>query len=483
MEKTILVERHYQQILEDYPDPRPGMSVDFKKLATIQEYFCKYALGMQPRAWQSMFWANCRQSNRVAACTARQIGKTVALSVYALQAAFFNTKPVGFKKRTLVIIVSSTEEQSKQVMDNIRSLIYAGDANVEKLTNGKMKKFFSSEISKGERNDKSVISFNNGCRIISLPPTNRVRGYSPSVVFVDEAAFLEDEDIYNNAIKPLVADTNGQIVLTTTPNGQQGYFFNLFDPYDDRENHEYNRLWFDYHCIKYDDPEREQRMMIEERIANEMGDSKRFAQENLADFTAQVGAFFEIEQVDACVDKEMVKQEGSKLLCDLGVDFGKEVSRTVISIIALDSDGKTIRLLYQYEYPAKNDLSLIGDIESLMKRFNVQRIIFESCPADETFRQMAKVRGWNMTEFVPQAEKLRKYTAFRQRVATGKFKMYREPELLLQMKGLQYEETPRTTKIYAGSGLRDDRVDSVIIAGKYILEDNGSVKMFDWDEV
>lgn len=483
MDKTVIAERHHQELITKYPDPKPGMSIDFARLANEQEYFCKYALGMQPRTWQSVFWSHCRMYNRVAACTARQVGKTVSLSVYALQSAFFNTRPVGFKKRTLIIIVSATEEQSKQVMENIKSLIYTGDSHIEKLTGGRMKRFFSSEVSKEERNDKSTITFNNGCRIISLPPTDRIRGYSPSIVFVDEAAFLPNEDIYTNAIKPLVADTNGQIVLTTTPNGQQGYFFNLFDPGDDKTVHEYERLWFDYHCIMFDDPERVKRMMIEERIANDMGDSKRFAQENLADFTAQVGAFFEIEHVDACVDKDFVKQDTWKEPCDLGVDFGKEISRTVISIVCLEKDGKTLRLLYQYEYPAKTDLSLIDDIAALMKRFNIQRIIFESCPADETFRQMALQRGWNMTEFVPQAEKLRKYTSFKNKVALGRFKMYREPDMLTQMKGLQYEETPRTTKIYAGSGLRDDRVDSVVIAAKYILEDNGSVKTFDWDEV
>jgi hypothetical protein len=477
MEKTSISKNEYDDLVARYPDPSPGMQVDFKRLAEEQEYFCKYALGMRPRTWQSKFWHLCRTSNRVAACTGRQIGKSVAISVDALQSTFFNTRPVGFKQRTLVIMISASDEQSKQLMDNIRALVAIGDENVARLTGGKIKNYFSAQISNTDRNDKSVLTWKNGCRIMSLPPTARVRGYAPSKVFKDESAFIDDE--VHDAIKPMVADTNGQIIETTTPNGQQGYFFSIFDPFDDRQVHEYDRLWLDYRCLEHDDPLRVARMNVEEETARLMGEEKKFMQENLADFTAQVGSFFDPEDVDKCVDKETLKQDSEPELCDLGVDFGKVTSRTVISIVKLDRNG-VIRLVYQYEYPAQTDLSLIDDIEALMKRFTVQRVIFESCPQEETFRQVAIQKGWNLVEFVPQAEKLKKYTVFRSRVKMYKFKMYNEQELLKQMKGLQYEETPRTTKIYAGSGLRDDRVDSVVIAAKFMLEDSSGVKCFDW---
>ncbi|QXQ08243.1 terminase family protein [Sphingosinicellaceae bacterium] len=68
----------------------------------------------------------------------------------------------------------------------------------------------------------------NGSRIVCLSgnPTT-VRGYSaPALIIVDEAAFAED-DLFG-AITPMLAN-GGRLVLLSTPNGRQGYFFDQWE--------------------------------------------------------------------------------------------------------------------------------------------------------------------------------------------------------------------------------------------------------------
>jgi hypothetical protein len=64
----------------------------------------------------------------------------------------------------------------------------------------------------------------NGSRIISLPgDANTIRGYSPTLVIFDEAGFVPD-GVYNS-VRPMLAVTQGQLFLISTPNGKRGFFY------------------------------------------------------------------------------------------------------------------------------------------------------------------------------------------------------------------------------------------------------------------
>lgn len=65
----------------------------------------------------------------------------------------------------------------------------------------------------------------NGSRILALPGSERaVRGYTaPSLLIVDEAGWCHD-DLYD-AISPLLAASDGQLIALSTPNGRRGWFY------------------------------------------------------------------------------------------------------------------------------------------------------------------------------------------------------------------------------------------------------------------
>lgn len=65
----------------------------------------------------------------------------------------------------------------------------------------------------------------NGSRIIALPGTEAtIRGYSaPKLVIVDEASRVEDALF--TALRPMLATTEGTMLLLTTPWGKRGFFY------------------------------------------------------------------------------------------------------------------------------------------------------------------------------------------------------------------------------------------------------------------
>ncbi|MFN0106667.1 MAG: terminase large subunit domain-containing protein [Bryobacteraceae bacterium] len=75
----------------------------------------------------------------------------------------------------------------------------------------------------------------NGSNITSLPDSEQtIRGFSaPRLIVVDEAAYASDELI--SALKPMLAVSNGRMMLLSTPNGQSGYFYEKW--------HEENGPW------------------------------------------------------------------------------------------------------------------------------------------------------------------------------------------------------------------------------------------------
>jgi hypothetical protein len=73
--------------------------------------------------------------------------------------------------------------------------------------------------------NKTSFRLENGSRIVSLPGTEgTVRGYaSVSLLIVDEAARVSDELI--KSLTPMIAISEGRLLLLSTPYGKRGYFF------------------------------------------------------------------------------------------------------------------------------------------------------------------------------------------------------------------------------------------------------------------
>tara|TARA_Y100000310_G_C20699773_1_gene828613 strand:- start:4911 stop:6419 length:1509 start_codon:yes stop_codon:yes gene_type:complete len=455
--------------LEEICMPIINGAVSLRKVKENTGYFAYHNLGVTPRLWQYYFWKKLdADKKRIMAVTSRQIGKSMAIAIFALKAAAYNLKPAGLGKKTHIGIISATEDQSHKLMQEIRRLIQIGDQQVNLLTKNKVQKFYSSMIdtSQEARNNMGMMTFRNGNTITCLPPTGKIRGNSFSYVFIDEAPHIDNNDLFHDEIEPTTANTRGNITMTGTPNGQQGWFFELFDPFDRKEDNIYERIWFDYTILEdqdiIDSIEAKKKQFAEE------GRSKHFEQEYMAKFTSQVSAFFDSSDVDKMFDSNLTRMENSLPETDMGIDFGMVHSNTVITISEF-REGKVYRK-YHYEYGHGQDLDVIKDILDLKDRFNCQRINVDDCPEGHYIILDLEKRGINLTKMTFRTEKVSKYMSFRSKLKQSLILSYPDRELEAQMKGLQQQELATHTKITKPSGGKDDLVDSFLLSCYHFLD-------------
>lgn len=448
-------------------------------------YFMYHYLGLKPFSYQYMVMEAFRKGyGKLIMCTSRQVGKSIMLAVLALWCAFHNTHPGGIGKNTTVGIISHTEDQSRKIINEIRKLISIGDRRVAHITDGRIRKQYSSQIDQNSPNNTTQITFKNNCWIKSFPPTNKARGESFSLLFIDEAAYV-DKLIFTEVLEPTVSATNGKIILTSTPKGMGNYFFELFDPYDEQgcldEEHEYKRFWFQWEQCENE----VQRKKIEEKkvLAEKTGNMKSFRQEYEARFEEDTTAFFSAKFVDGAVDEKLNQiYEWKRTECSMGIDYGITESKTVITVSTQMEDG-TIQLLSQFVYPPnQGDISIIGDVQDLMGRYNITKIVVDKCPQGYKTNNEMIALGWPVEEFNfrsaqetirSEINKNRGYYGFRAKLCQGKIKIPPIKELIKEMKTLQEEQRIINVSIHKPKHGSDDRIDSFMMSTiEWITDDN-----------
>lgn len=160
-------------------------------------------LGLTPDPWQEQVlrWTG----KRLALNCCRQAGKSTTTSYLALHRAV--TVP-----KALVLLISPSDRQSAELFRKVTDAM------------GRM----GSRPALTEDNKRSL-TFENGSRIVSLPSSEAtIRGFSAvSLIIEDEAAFVDDD--LNVAIRPMLAVSDGQLILMSTPNGRRGHFFEAWE--------------------------------------------------------------------------------------------------------------------------------------------------------------------------------------------------------------------------------------------------------------
>jgi len=76
------------------------------------------------------------------------------------------------------------------------------------------------------------VKFSTGARVLSLPSSTdgaNLRGFTASCVCIDEASFIDHLDLILQAISPTLSrDPEAELLLTTTPGGMHGKFWEMY---------------------------------------------------------------------------------------------------------------------------------------------------------------------------------------------------------------------------------------------------------------
>lgn len=162
-------------------------------------HFAIRALGFAPDEWQErvLSW----HGRRLLLNCCRQSGKSTTTAILALHRALYFAK-------SLILLVSPSLRQSGELFKKVTDFLALLPVRPQLVEDNRLS-----------------LQMANGSRIVSLPAKEaNVRGFSgPSLIIEDEAARVND-DLYL-ALRPMLAISQGQYILMSTPWGKRGHFY------------------------------------------------------------------------------------------------------------------------------------------------------------------------------------------------------------------------------------------------------------------
>jgi len=377
--------------------------------------FAQYMLGIRLYAWQVMFLHNIQEEmvkpegeREFVAITSRQIGKSLALSVFCLWTTIFNKYPGTAAKNTSALIVSASDVQAKKLLYEMKKIMRIGNLYMKNTYTGDSSfgdAFFDELLADHEPNNTTTITFKpydealHGCllkgsmagsTIKSYPPTSAVLGESASIVIEDEAGKSDKitDQFHYDYLYPTGNSTNAVRIYTSTPWTPNGFFYRMVDPDDMYGESPGYVVLFTMNAIKV---ENEFQFNAVKKIVNQLnkdGKTDEVQRAYYCRFIKGESSYFDPQDIFNSFEDYKAYEKYDKP-CDMGVDFGGQVkSKTVITITEYTEDGK-IRRLYHKTYEVGKDTDLIQDISDLRQLFNIQRIIVDDCLDKDTEILMA----------------------------------------------------------------------------------------------
>jgi len=308
--------------------------------------FCTQILKFKPTPYQEAFLRDT--SKRILLCWCRQSGKSTTIAAKALHNCLTNPK-------TLTLIVAPSLRQSMILSDKVETFLAALSSRQRRAW-----------IAKQQR---TVIRFRNGSRIIALPCSeNLLRGYTANTIIADEANFFaHDTDIFYSILMPMLATTDGYLIVSSTPWNKDSVFYKF---YTDPAFSKHIITWRDAveaELIKQDFIDQMRQLLPEERFLREF-ESK---------FVEDVDAWLSQSLIVSCIDSQLEPYDfasNPKGLFYLGVDFGKHRDYSVV--IVVEKVAETLRLVHFHRFPLKTEYaSVIGYIKSLCDRWKTVRLV------------------------------------------------------------------------------------------------------------
>ena len=161
--------------------------------------FARVRLGFEPDEKQTLMLS--QEHYRLMLNCTRQWGKSTVTALKAVHRAW--SRP-----GSLTLVVSPGERQSREFLRKAKSFVE--DLRIKP---------------RGDGDNPISVQLPNGSRIVGLPGKHaRIRGFSAvSLLIIDEAAWVDPEQY--EAVQPMLATTDGDIWMLSTPWGKRGFFW------------------------------------------------------------------------------------------------------------------------------------------------------------------------------------------------------------------------------------------------------------------
>lgn len=319
----------------------------------------------------------------------------------------------------------------------------------------------------------------NGCEVYGKSADNPVSliGEGLDGVFIDEAAKMKRE-VWEEAIRPTLADRNGFAVFTTTPFGRN-WLFELFTKGQDSLAEDWESWQFGTISNPYIPPS-------EVELARQSLPERAFRQEWLGEFIDDNGSVF--RGVKECIDSSLKKlntvanpqifeqpQEGKMYVG--GVDLAKHEDFTVIIIAR--ADNKTVVYFDRFN---QIDWNLQKErIKKASLLYNNARLVVDCRGVgdgifDDLKRLQVNVEPFNLSSNAIKEQLIENLTIA---IENREIRYPEIPELLNELQIFEYVTTPSGNNKYsAPQGYHDDIVLALAFLNTKLRSKQLSYKIF-----
>lgn len=145
-----------------------------------------------------------QNNRRVTVVTSRQAGKTTTAAAIILHYILFNDHKT-------VALLANKGDAAREILERVKN---AYEALPDWLQQGV------------EEWNKGSISLENGCKVIAAATSSSaIRGKSISLLYIDEAAFVDNWDEFFASVFPTISSgETTKILFTSTPNGLNHFY-------------------------------------------------------------------------------------------------------------------------------------------------------------------------------------------------------------------------------------------------------------------
>jgi phage FluMu gp28-like protein len=312
----------------------------------------KVALYAYQRAWIG------DESRFKLAVKARQIGWTFATTLRHVRRRL--------SQRGLTVWISASKRQSKEAIEYVTTHLSA------------LKQAFEAqeiEFPGTDETGEQVTLKHNGARILAMPANPKtVRGFSGDVVLDEFGFHLDPAAIWRGAMA--IASRGHQVEVISTPNGQQGKYWDLcraagVPALGESERATWREGQWSIHWCDIEAAVKQGCPIDPKQMREAAGDEDTWLQEYCCVFLADAENYIPMELVVAN-ESEQASLEMSFLLrgdCYMGVDIGRKKDRTVIWLVEKLGDVAWTRKVEVLERtPFQAQFALIDSLMPLMRR-------------------------------------------------------------------------------------------------------------------
>ena len=285
---------------------------------------------------------NPAKHRKLAILAPRGSGKSFALSVAVVIYMFFK------RFRDLIFVLAPSEDQASLIFN----YCYRHFADNE---------FLGSLVDHYRFHNKPNITMKGGTVLRRAPiaASNQgqaIRGQHPTFLVVDESPLIDDKLFIDN-VEPSILSNKAPFINLGTPKSKENHMYRYL--YDEDYEDSYERLHFTWRdAVKkgraYAPPYDEEDML--QKMTEWGEDSIYWRTEYECQFVESTSNIFNPEMLKKCfVDQQFAEYGTPYPNCVVGVDIGKSVNSTVISVWANEKndEGNIANLIYLEEIGPK----------------------------------------------------------------------------------------------------------------------------------